>query len=90
MKALEALKKIKQDGNYCDDCGGLDYCNNYNTNKICGMKIGIDEAIEELEALQQPKNNCDTCKWDDYCGTEENCISSKYIKDRYEPKLKEQ
>lgn len=45
---------------------------------------------KELEALQQPKNNCDTCKWDDYCGTEENCLSSKYIKDRYEPKLKEQ
>lgn len=41
---------------------------------------------KELEALQHHKNNCDTCKWDDYCGTEENCLSSKYIKDRYEPK----
>ena len=54
------------------------------------LESSLDEAIAELEALQQPKNNCDTCKWDDYCGTEENCISSKYIKDRYEPKLKEQ
>ena len=52
--------------------------------------VEINEAIAELEALQQPKNNCDTCKWDEYCGTEENCLSSKYIHDRYEPKLKEQ
>lgn len=22
---------------YCDDCDGLDYCNNFNENKICGM-----------------------------------------------------
>ena len=52
--------------------------------QVCNEYIKSLEA--ELEALQQPKNNCDTCKWDDYCGTEENCLSSKYIKDRYESK----
>ena len=54
--------------------------------KVKRLKEANSELREQIKLLQQPKNNCDTCKWDDYCGTEENRISSKYIKDRYEQK----
>lgn len=53
MKALIILNHIQEDANYCNDCGGLDYCNNINPYKICGMQLEIDEAISELEELQQ-------------------------------------
>jgi hypothetical protein len=76
MKALKILKDILVNMDSVDDDG-------YHFGKYA-----TQEAIAELEALQHHKNNCDTCKWDEYCGTEENCLSSKYIHDRYEPKGK--
>lgn len=52
MKALDILRQIKLNDNYCNDCKGLDYCNNNNYQKICGMLFEIDEAISELESLE--------------------------------------
>lgn len=58
MKALKIMREIYRNKNFCDDCGGLDYCSNYNENKICGMNLEIDEAIKELEDIHHIIDSC--------------------------------
>lgn len=58
-KALEILRQIEISSNYCSDCGGLDYCNNHNPNKICGMVFEIEGAIKELQELEN--RSCSNC-----------------------------
>ena len=43
-KALEILKKIKNDKNYCDNCNGLDYCNNFNCS-VSGEQLASELIV---------------------------------------------
>ena len=83
-KALELLKKIKNDKNYCDNCNGLDYCNNFNCNKLCELNLCANESIAELEEAMKPKT-CDGCKLENRFGAT-CCECSRHCKDYYEPK----
>lgn len=79
MKALEILKKIKNDKNYCDNCNGLDYCNNFNCNKLCELNLCANEAIAELEEAMK------VCQAEDM--VDPHCaFCSRACKDNYEPK----
>jgi len=35
----------RTNSDYCNDCGGLDYCNNFNENKVCGMADGFKDWL---------------------------------------------
>ena len=49
-KAIIKLKNIQNNPNFCDNCQGLDYCNNFNEKKICNIFFEINEALAELQA----------------------------------------